>query len=77
MIAITDEVNFVCFVVAQSLTNLRGHQVMFFNADQNVGKSLKYILAKFKVSTSSRFRDTAFQSYQFLSYFSVAFFPVL
>ena len=33
----------------------RGIQVKFFNIDQNVGKSLQYILPKFKLSTSSVF----------------------
>ena len=35
---------------------------MFSTVDQNIGKSLKCILTKFELSTSSRFQDIAVQS---------------
>ena len=41
------------------------------------GKSLKCILSEFEVSMFSRFQNSAVQSYQFSSYFSVAILPVL
>ena len=56
---------------------LKGIQVKFFTVDQNVGKSRKWILTKFELSTFFHFQDITVQSYQFSSYTSVAILPVL